>query len=96
MYEISQDLYLTVAQRLCDAIDDGNFFSGSIGGTCADTEWRLTASLVIYRDKVRAPDGDSMPIKDIVPVWYEFHTFDSGTETLNDFDFRDMLHYIVR
>jgi len=95
MYEISQDLYLTVARMLCDAIGGDNYFSGSIGGTCADTEWRLTASLVIYRDKERAPDGDILAIKDIVPVWYEFHTFGSGTETLNDFDFRDLLQHVV-
>ena len=80
IYSVSTELYLEVAARLAEAIGGGSYFSGSLSFAFGDTECRLTASVIVYRDV----------IADLVPVWWEFHTAGDGGEVLNDFSFSDL------
>lgn len=43
MYSVSSELYHEAAARLSDAIDGGNYFSGSLAFRFGDTDCRLTA-----------------------------------------------------
>ena len=90
MYSVSTELYLEVASRLRDAIGDGSYFSGTLTFDFGGVACRLTASVIVYRNQTRYPEGDRDEIADLVPVWWEFHTSDDGGEFLNDFLFSEL------
>lgn len=70
MYSVSSELYHEAAARLSDAIDGGNYFSGSLAFRFGDTDCRLTASVIVYRGRVSLPEGVRHPVTDLVPVWW--------------------------
>lgn len=45
-------------------------------------------------DAALAAEGDAEPVSDLVPVWWEFHTFSAEGEMLNDFDFSEMKRFV--
>ena len=90
MYSVSSELYLEVAARLAEAIGGGSYFSGSLTFPFGDMECRLTASVIVYRQRISAPDGQADVISRLVPVWWEFHTAFDGVEQLNDFSFEEL------
>ena len=99
MYSVSPELYQEVAARLADAVDGENYFSGSLAFRFGDTDCRFTASVIVYRGRVSLPEGvrhegDAEPVSDLVPVWWEFHTFSAEGEMLNDFDFSEMKRFV--
>ncbi|MCM1151555.1 MAG: hypothetical protein NC209_02820 [Alistipes sp.] len=94
MYSVSSELYRQVAAQLTEAIGARGYFSGSIEGETSDAEWRLTVSAIVYREHVSAPDGEYDAISDLVPVWWEFHTFAPDGETLNDFSFSELRTFV--
>ena len=59
-----------------------------------DTDCRFTASVIVYRTRLSQPEGDAEPVSDLVPVWWEFHTFSAEGEMLNDFDFSEMKRFV--
>lgn len=95
MYRVSSELYRQVAARLSEAVGSKGYFSGSVEGESTDGAWRLTASVIVYRTRRSLPEGVEEPVSDFVPVWWEFHTWAGGSETLNDFSF-DELRTLVR
>lgn len=94
MYSVLSELYQEVAMRLADAIDGENYFSGTLAFRFDDMDCRLTTSVIVYRNRVSRPEGDSNPISDLVPVWWEFHTVGPEGERLNDFEFSELKHYL--
>ncbi len=95
MYEISSELYLEVAQQLAVRFGDEGYFSGSIELEHREAECHLCLSAVIYRERVQLPEGRTVErIADVVPVWWEFHTFINGVEVLNDFSFGEVRGYL--
>ena len=94
MYSVSSELYHEAAARLSDAIDGGNYFSGSLAFRFGDTDCCLTASVIVYRTRLSPPEGDAEPVSDLVPGWWEFHTFSAEGEMLNDFDFSEMKRFV--
>lgn len=87
MYSVSSELYEQVAAALTEAIGARSYFSGSVAASADNAEWRLTASTIVYRERVSLPEGDADAIVDLVPVWWEFHTVAPEGEVLNDFSF---------
>ncbi|MFR5441984.1 hypothetical protein [Alistipes sp.] len=61
MYSVSPELYHEAAARLSDAIDGGNYFSGSLAFRFGDTDCRLTASVIVYRGRLSLPEGGAAP-----------------------------------
>ena len=53
MYSVSTELYQEVAARLAEAIGSGGYYSGALAFEDGVGECRLTASLFVYRDRVR-------------------------------------------
>ena len=94
MYSVSPELYQEVAARLADAVDGENYFSGALAVRFGDTDCRFTASVIVYRTRLSQPEGDAEPVSDLVPVWWEFHTFSAEGEMLNDFDFSEMKRFV--
>lgn len=95
MYSISPELYREAAQRLCDAIDGGNYFSGTLAFLSGIAECRLTCTVIVYRQSQGLPEGGGAMICDLIPVWWEFHTVVEGEEVINDFSFGDLKQWVV-
>jgi hypothetical protein len=86
MIEIGGEDYAAVAGLLAEAIGGREFFNGSVTYDCASFSSRLTATLLIYRDR-----ADPDTITGMVPVWWEFATFSAdGRPTANDFSFSEL------
>lgn len=94
IYSVSSELYLEAASRLLDAIGAGSYFSGSLTFPFGDTECRLTASVIVYRQCESLPEGDREVISDLVPVWWEFHTTETCGEVPNDFSFSGLKAFL--
>lgn len=86
MFNITSEIYRMVADRLRDAVGEAEFFSGTIT-VAADLDYSLRTTLLIYRQKVSDESGEWSQIRDIVPIWWEFHSVAIEGERLNDFDF---------
>lgn len=87
MYSVSSELYLEAAARLSEAVGGCNYFSGTFSFPFGGTECRFTGSVIVYRRRMSLPEGDRDVVADLVPVWWEFHTYAEGEEVLNDFSF---------
>lgn len=84
MYNITEDQYRNVLERIVEEVSRKDYYSGKIAGSFADgTDWELRLTAVIY--------NDGWAIQDIVPIWWEFSTYDIGGEFDNDFQF-----YVIR
>mgnify|MGYP006899733955 FL=1 len=94
MYSVSPELYHEAAARLSDAIDGGNYFSGSLAFRFGDTDCRLTASVIVYRGRLSLPEGVQHPVTDLVPVWWEFHLWQPEGEVLTDFSWNELAKYL--
>lgn len=90
MYSVSTELYEEVAARLAEAIGGGSYFSGSLAFCWEGIACRLTASVIVYRQRRSFPEGDRDTIADLVPVWWEFHTAGPEGEMPNDFTFSEV------
>ena len=95
MYEVSNDLYLEVADHLASVANDGGYFSGSFDVVFGDVECHVILSAIIYHRTLSLPEGREVDvISDVVPVWWEFHTYIDGEEMLNDFSFDRLREYL--
>lgn len=94
MYEVSDQLYLEVADRLRSLFGDGDYFSCRLEFEHDQTICRMLLSAIIYRHTHRREEGDVRLISDVVPVWWEFHTTLSDGEVLNDFSFNTLREYL--
>lgn len=82
--------YAEVWGSLRSAIGESNYFNGTVtthhpSGVTS----RLTATLIIYRDRDRA----ECPITKIVPIWWELTTQRDEFPLLNDFSLRELLEH---
>ena len=94
MYEISDELYLEVAERLLSLFAVGDYYSGSTTFEWNSIVCRLVLSAVIYTEHRLMPEGEQRFIADVVPVWWEFHTCDESGTMLNDFSFNTLRNYL--
>lgn len=100
MKEITPNDYAYVAANVTDRIEHRSFFSGAIRTDHEGFVSELIATLIIYRNRPEEePNGPTQllgTICDIVPVWWEFHTYDpEGEEMLNDFSFSDLKPLLI-
>lgn len=95
MYHITPELYHDVALRLCDAIDGDSYYAGSITFSTDEIDYRLTLSIIIHRSSDSSEIKNLNSIVDIIPVWWEFHTYNSTGEIINDFSFSDLKADII-
>lgn len=92
MYEVSDALYLRIAEHLSDAIGRKSFFSGCVPITAGDVECSLCCTLIVSRCKEVA-GGEYPRITRLMPVWWELKTTMAGEVFDNDFSFGEMLTY---
>ena len=94
MYDILPELYQMVLSKILDSIDGKGYYSGSLEFSYEGVECTMILSAVIYYRKERFPEGEFEFVADMVPVWWEFHTYADGEEVLNNFSFNEMREYI--
>lgn len=94
MYEVSDQLYLEVADRLHARFGDGDYFSGRLYFEHDQVVCHMVLSAIIYHHTHRCEQGDVRLISDVAPVWWEFHTTLAQGEVLNDFSFYTLREYL--
>ena len=96
MIHIDDAIYKAIAKLIIEEIGGRNYVSNlSIEVEHNNTTYLFTISAYIYRCHIMAPDGEWDEIQDIVPVWWELHTYSAdGDEVINDGDFKKVKEYI--
>lgn len=95
MFSVSEALYRRFADALAERLSGKNYYLGSVCLDDADAACRLTGSYIVYRSECEGPEGKERPVKEVVPVWWEFHTVCARGEVDNDFSFRDLVPFLV-
>lgn len=92
MISITPDVYRKVAEKLLSEISDKEYYTGSFEIPFPEHDFRarMTVSLITYRN--------SGNIHDIISVWWEFHTYitvlNQLDEVVNDFKFSELREII--
>lgn len=94
MYDIPNQLYLEVADRLIARFGTSDYFSGTLSLDYDGVMCSLLLSAIIYRRCERCDEGERLLIADVVPVWWEFYTVGEQGEILNDFSFNVLRQYL--
>ena len=87
MYFFKSEIYEELSSEIRCSLENKCYFNGWADVADGDVVCRLVASLIIYRRKVTLLSDERDTIVNVVPVWWECHTFAGGTEVENDFDF---------
>ena len=93
MYDVLPELYREVATKIIEHVGRRGYYSGVLDFEWESVECRML-SAVVYRRTEQYPEGERSLVADMVPVWWEFHTFVDGEEVLNNFSFNEMREYI--
>lgn len=94
MYTISSKLYHHLASRLVELVGQRGYYSGSFEFEFDGVWCEMTLSAVVYH-QLRPDEGrKNCAVTDMIPVWWEFHTFIDGDEVLNDMSFNELREYI--
>lgn len=98
MKNIEDAHYAAIAELLLIGIGSGNYYNGSIGYETEDWCGELRATLIVYRQPLDLPDDPAHlceRITDIVPVWWEFNTYENGAPTANNFSWSELKEYLL-
>ena len=94
MYDVLPELYQEVATKIIEHVGRRGYYSDALDFEWDGVECHMVLSAVVYRRTEQYPEGESSVVADMVPVWWEFHTFIDGEEVLNNFSFNEMREYI--
>lgn len=86
--KITESCYKEVARQLEYEISDKEFMAGTI---IAEDYGVFDYDIIIYRS--------NEDIVDVVPIWWEFHTYEdegNGSEILNNFDFSKLKQELIK
>ena len=94
MYDVLPELYQEVATKIIEQVGRRGYYSDALDFDWDGVECHMVLSAVVYRRTEQYPEGERSVVADMVPVWWEFHTFIGGEEVLNNFSFNEMREYI--
>lgn len=94
MITINDNFYQRLAKKLLEAVDDKEFFNGSVELDGEDFYATLKTTLVIYRRKIEQQQTIITPIEKIVPVWWELSLSTEQGEQMSDFSWWDLRDYL--
>lgn len=95
MYFFKSEIYEELSSEIRLSLENNCYFSGRAEVGDGDVVCRLVASLIIYRRKVAPLSDERDTIVNVVPVWWECHTFEDGEEVENDFDFDEFRYAMI-
>lgn len=93
MFCVTPEIYGRVAEIIVDRLGQTDYLSENFEFEADGVLCRLLFSAVVYRKRLYVPEGEFDVLSDLVPVWWEFHTFDAEGEMLNDFSFKELRQY---
>lgn len=88
-------IYEALAQELIEQIGARDYITTTVEVEDGDRFFRLTLTAVLYRRTECRPEGTARPITDVVPIWWELHSFVGDEEVLNDATFERIKEYII-
>ena len=94
MLQITPVFYEHIALVLLDQLHGEGYFSGSFEFDFGSVSCRMVLSAVVHYHANDPAVGYSGEVKDVVPVWWEFHTTTDDGEVLNDFSFNELRNLI--
>ena len=94
MLIITDDLYRSIAEQLVLEIDQKYYFSGSIEYDTSELYSTLIISVIVDKKCIVVPEGAYNVITDIVPVWWEFKTFQRDGEVHNSFSWQEFNEFL--
>ena len=94
MYTISSKLYHQVATHLVDLVGQRGYYSGTFEFEFEELFCQMALSAVVYHQSQPDEGYKSCAVADMIPVWWEFHTYRDEEELLNDFSFNELRCYI--
>lgn len=94
MYTILPKLYQHVATHLVDLAGQRGYYSGAIEFEFEGVFCEMTLSAVVYHQSQPDVGYTHCSVTDMIPVWWEFHTYQDDEELLNDFSFNELRCYI--
>ena len=94
MYTILSKLYHHLASHLVELVGQRGYYSGSFEFEFDGVWCEMTLSAVVYHQSEPDEGYNSCAVTDMIPVWWEFHTFVDGDEVLNDMSFNELREYI--
>ena len=94
MYTILPKLYQHVATYLVDLVGQRGYYSGTFEFEFEGVFCEMTLSAVVYHQSQPDVGYTHCAVTDIIPVWWEFHTYCDEEELLNDFSFNELRGYI--
>ena len=95
---MNESSYKNLAQLLVARIGDRHYFNGTVECEWENGSGLLKTTLIIYREPLLDPTdrtGTATRIKDIVPVWWEFETFDEDSPANDDFNWSEFRPYLL-
>lgn len=90
MLDITNELYQQIINQLIEDIGDDGYYANSIEFEHEEILCRLNLSAIIYHKEYQEADNTIQIISDIIPVWWEFHTYNIQGEILNNFSFNEL------
>ena len=93
MFNVSSVIYGRVAEIITDRIGHTDYLRESFEFECDGVLCKMLFTAVLYRKRHAMPEGEYEVVADIVPIWWEFHTFCEDGEMLNDFSFNELRNY---
>lgn len=91
---IEPEIYEQLANELLERIGERDYFKDvTFGFEKAGVIYEMTTTGIVYREKDSAPDYEGSYVSDIVPVWWELHSFRGEEEVPNDATFDCIKEY---
>ena len=94
MYDVLPELYQEVATKIIEQVGRRGYYSGTLDFEWESVECHMVLSAVVHRRTEQFPEGEKWLVADMVPVWWEFHTYVDGEEVLNNFSFNELREFI--
>lgn len=94
---IEPQIYQALAEALLDKIGERDYLPQTmleIEGE-GDMLFRLSIAAIIYHGIDYWPDGAVRTITNVVPIWWELHSFRGDVEVLNNATFDRIKEYII-
>lgn len=93
-YEIPNYAYEAIARKILDAIN-GTYINTKIEVVDEDVEITFSLNGFVYTKTEEACDYSVENITDIVPVWWECHTYLYGKEIMNNVSFNVLKNFLL-
>lgn len=92
---IPRKVYETIAEELNDMVGGCPSYEIKVERDNGIYAWEYSIKLYAYYDRDHRPDGDVTLLREIVPIWAEFHVWfsDEGDDLQNDFQANNLRDY---